>query len=156
MRHLVTITIAAMALAACHGGMAFANSSVCLVHGMSRPLGAVFGIPHGLSNAVLLPTVTAYSLSGARGRYAVVARTLGAASISDSDADAGLKLLEALQQLNDDLQVPRLRDVPNVERNRFDANLEKMAADAVASGSPGRNPLVPDTSEIVELYRRAW
>jgi alcohol dehydrogenase class IV len=45
-----------MSAAACQGGMAFSNSSVCLVHGMSRPIGAVFHVPHGLSNAVLLPT----------------------------------------------------------------------------------------------------
>ena len=55
-----------MALAACQGGMAFTNSSVCLVHGMSRPIGAVFHLPHGLSNAVLLPAVTRFSISGAK------------------------------------------------------------------------------------------
>ena len=76
-------------LAQCHGGIAFANSSDRLVHGMSRPLGAVFGIPHGLSNAVLLPTVTAYSLAGAPGRYATVARTLGIATVSESDEVPG-------------------------------------------------------------------
>jgi alcohol dehydrogenase len=147
---------AAMALAACQGGIAFANSSVCLVHGMSRPLGAVFGIPHGLSNAVLLPTVTAYSLPGAPARYADIARALGVASSSDSEADAGAQLLEALRRLNDDLEVPRLSELRGVDADRFEAGLEKMAADALASGSPGRNPRVPDASEIVELYRRAW
>ncbi|OUV67224.1 MAG: hypothetical protein CBC93_06260 [Gammaproteobacteria bacterium TMED133] len=50
-----------MMLAACRGGMAFSNSSVCLVHGTSRPIGAVFHLPHGLSNAILLRTITAYS-----------------------------------------------------------------------------------------------
>jgi alcohol dehydrogenase class IV len=147
---------AGMSLAACHGGIAFANSSVCLVHGMSRPLGAVFGIPHGLSNAVLLPTVTAYSLAGAPARYATVSRTLGIATVSDSDEVAGEKLLDALQRLNEDLQIPRLRELPNVDRERFEANLPKMAEDALASGSPARNPTVPEAAEIVELYRRAW
>src|SRR5947199_10614312 len=70
----------AMALAACQGGMAFTNSSVCLVHGMSRPIGAVFHLPHGLSNAVLLPTVTRFSVSGAQTRYAQVSREMGFAS----------------------------------------------------------------------------
>lgn len=147
---------AAMATAACQGGIAFANASVCLVHGMSRPLGAVFGIPHGLSNAVLLPVVTAYSLAGAPERYATVARTLGAAEAGDSTTHAGAKLLEALQQLNDDLEVPRLGDLPGVDRSKFDANLAKMAADALASGSPARNPVVPDASAIEEAYRQAW
>jgi alcohol dehydrogenase class IV len=147
---------AAMALAACHGGIAFANSSVCLVHGMSRPVGAVFGIPHGLSNAVLLPTVTEYSLRGAPARYAIVARALGAADIADSDADAGAKLLHSLRRLNNDLQVPRLREIPDVSRRQFDASLTKMAQDALASGSPARNPVVPEAAEIEELYRGAW
>ncbi len=147
---------AAMSVAACHGGMAFANSSVCLVHGMSRPLGAVFGVPHGLSNAVLLPTVTAYSLSGAPQRYAHVARSLGVAGADDSDADAGQLLLEALEQLNRDLEIPRLRELRGMDRERFDANLPKMAQDALASGSPARNPVVPTAEAIEELYRLAW
>jgi alcohol dehydrogenase class IV len=136
--------------------MAFANSSVCLVHGMSRPLGAVFGIAHGLSNAVLLPAVTEYSLPGAPERYATVSRTLGAATLDDSDGEAGDKLLAALQGLNNDLEVPRLRDLPGVERDRFEASLEKMAEDALTSGSPSRNPVVPSADQIVDLYRRAW
>jgi alcohol dehydrogenase class IV len=144
---------AAMALAACHGGLAFANSSVCLVHGMSRPLGAIFAIPHGLSNAVLLPTVTDYSLEGAVGRYAVVARTLGVASRDDSDEYAGRALVDAVQRLNEDLQVPRLGDL--VDADWFATSVGKMAEDALASGSPSRNPVVPTAEDIVELYRRA-
>src|SRR5581483_1121666 len=68
---------AGMMLAACQGGMAFSNSSVCLVHGMSRPIGAIFHVAHGLSNAVLLPAVTRFSIPAAVERYAVIARTLG-------------------------------------------------------------------------------
>src|SRR5437588_7825333 len=78
----------AMALAATQGGMAFSNSSVCLVHGMSRPIGALFHLPHGLSNAVLLPTVTRFSLPGAIERYATIARAMGHASEFDADESA--------------------------------------------------------------------
>jgi alcohol dehydrogenase class IV len=147
---------AGMAVAACHGGMAFANSSVCLVHGMSRPLGAVFHIPHGLSNAVLLPTVTAYSIPGAPARYAQAARDLGVAGPDHADGDACARLLDALQRLNDDLEVPRLRDLLGIDVASFDAHLEKMAGDAIESGSPARNPVVPEAHDIVDLYRRAW
>ena len=98
----------AMALAACQGGMAFSNSSVCLVHGMSRPIGAVFHLPHGLSNAVLLPTVTRFSLSGAPQRYATIARTMGVASEQDSDEAAGQTLVDGLEALNVRLAIPRL------------------------------------------------
>jgi alcohol dehydrogenase class IV len=147
---------AGMARAAYEGGAAFANSSVCLVHGMSRPLGAVFHVPHGLSNAVLLPTVTAFSLPGAPERYAEVARAFGAATEGDDTAAAGQALLDALQRLNAALEVPRLRDLRGVTREAFDAALPKMAADALASGSPDRNPVVPTQDEVEELYRRAW
>jgi alcohol dehydrogenase class IV len=105
---------------------------------------------------VLLPTVTEYSLRGAPARYATIARALGAATSSDSDPDAGAKLVEALQVLNDELEVPRLRDLPSVDPERFEASLSKMADDALASGSPARNPVVPEAAEIIELYRRAW
>ena len=55
----------AMMAAATQAGMAFSNSSVTLVHGMSRPIGAHFHVAHGLSNAMLFPAVTAFSVSGA-------------------------------------------------------------------------------------------
>src|SRR5271167_224231 len=86
----------AMMLGATMAGMAFSNASVALVHGMSRPIGAFFHVPHGLSNAMLLPAVTAFSITAAESRYAECARTIGVASQSDSDAQAGKKLVDAL------------------------------------------------------------
>jgi alcohol dehydrogenase class IV len=136
-----------MAVAACQGGMAFSNASVCLVHGMSRPLGAIFHVPHGLSNAVLLPAVTRFSLAGAADRYATIARAMG---LAPED------LVPGLQALNDRLGIPRLRALPGIDAERFEAGLAKMAADALASGSPARNPVVPTADEIVTLYREAW
>lgn len=146
---------AGMMLAACQGGMAFANSSVCLVHGMSRPIGAVFHVPHGLSNAVLLPTVTKFSWSARVERYATVARLLGC-SLQVADEYAAESLVEGLEQLNADLDVPRLRACRGVEETRFRASLTKMADDALASGSPQNNPRVPTAAEIVALYEAAW
>jgi len=146
----------AMAIAACQGGIAFSNSSVALVHGMSRPIGAVFHVPHGLSNAVLLPTVTRYSLSGAPSRYATVARAMGYAAADDSDTAAGEALVAGLESLNIRLGVPRLRDCHGIDRTRFEAMVEKMAEDALTSGSPANNPVVPDAAEIVRLYHAAW
>jgi alcohol dehydrogenase len=145
-----------MALAACQGGMAFANSSVCLVHGMSRPIGALFHLPHGLSNAVLLATITRFSLPGAIQRYATIARRMGFAGVDTSDADAADALAEGLQSLGARLGVRRLGDCAGMDRDRFESLLEKMAADALASGSPQNNPVVPSAEQIVTLYRQAW
>ena len=147
---------AGMMLAACQGGMAFANSSVCLVHGMSRPIGAVFHVPHGLSNAVLLPTVTQFSWPSSVERYATVARLLGCCPFHLPDAQAAESLVVGLQQLNADLSVPRLRECRGVEETRFRTLLPTMAADALASGSPQNNPRVPTAEEIISLYEMAW
>jgi len=138
---------AGMMLAATLGGMAFANSSVALVHGMSRPIGALFHVPHGLSNAVLLPTVTRYSLGAAPERYAAVARAAGCEPA---------KFADWLEQLNVALRLPRLSQCRGVTRPAFEAGLEKMAADALASGSPANNPRVPTAAEVVALYQEAW
>jgi alcohol dehydrogenase class IV len=146
----------AMMLASCQGGMAFANSSVCLVHGMSRPIGALYHVAHGLSNAVLLPAVTEYSIPGAPARYAAVARTMKLATDGDSDAAACSALVAGLQALNNQLEIPRLGECVQVDRKVFDERAEKMAGDALASGSPGNNPVVPDVPQIVGLYHKAW
>jgi alcohol dehydrogenase len=145
-----------MMLSATQGGMAFANSSVCLVHGMSRPLGLLFHIPHGLSNAMLLPAVTRFSLAGAEARYATVARTMGLCAADASAASAAASLVEGLEKLNARLEVPRIRDFKGATLEVFEAALEKMASDALASGSPANNPVVPTAPEIVQLYREAW
>jgi alcohol dehydrogenase class IV len=145
-----------MMLAATLGGMAFANSSVALVHGMSRPIGAVFHVPHGLSNAVLLPAVTRFSLAGAPERYATIAKTMRLCAADVPAAAAGEALLAGLSALNERLQVPRLRACHGVERAKFETSVAKMAADALASGSPQNNPVVPNAEEIVGLYEEAW
>jgi alcohol dehydrogenase class IV len=146
----------AMMLAACLGGMAFANSSVCLVHGMSRPIGAVFHLPHGLSNALLLPEITRYSLPGAATRYASVARWVGAASAAAPDDVAAAALPEYLERWNARLGIGRLRDFIDADAAAFEAKLPAMAEAALASGSPQNNPLVPTADEIIALYRKVW
>lgn len=146
----------AMAMAACQGGMAFSNSSVCLVHGMSRPLGALYHLPHGLSNAVLLPAVTRFSLAGAPARYATIARIMGLAGSNEDDATAGRKLADGLEALNEALVIPPLRECVKVGRAKFERSLEKMAGDALASGSPQNNPVMPSAEQIMALYRDAW
>jgi alcohol dehydrogenase len=146
----------AMMLAACLGGMAFANSSVCLVHGMSRPLGAIFHLAHGLSNALLLPEITRWSLRGAVARYAQIARLTGAAPMESSDERAAAALPEYLKDLNARLGIGRLRDFIKVDREVFEQKLPAMAEAALASGSPQNNPIVPSTADIIELYRQVW
>jgi alcohol dehydrogenase class IV len=145
----------AMMLAATQAGIAFSNASVALVHGMSRPIGAHFHVPHGLSNAMLLPEVTAFSLPAAEKRYAECARAIGVAGQTDSDASAGRKLVDALFRRNEELEVPSPKKYGIPEERYFSA-IEIMASQAIASGSPQNNPRVPSLEEIKELYRRVW
>lgn len=146
---------AEMMLAATQAGIAFSNASVALVHGMSRPIGAHFHVPHGLSNAMLLPVLTEFSLPGAPARYADIARAMGAATSDMSDEAAGAALVEALAGLNADLQVPSPAGY-GIDAVRYGELLPLMAEQALASGSPANNPRVPSAGEIVDLYRRVW
>jgi alcohol dehydrogenase class IV len=144
-----------MMLAATQGGIAFANASVTLIHGMSRPIGALFHVPHGLSNAMLLPEVTAWSVDHARQRYADCARAMDVAMAADSDQAACTKLVDALHALTRDLQVPGPQAF-GIDRDRWFDSLELMAAQALDSGSPANNPRVPVAQDIVRLYERIW
>ena len=146
----------AMSLAALQAGLAFTNSSVCLVHGMSRPLGLLFRLPHGLSNSVLLPAVTRFSWTGGKARYAEAARAMQIALDKTPDENACEALTEWLEELNSDLQIPRLRDCCGGDVEKFRAVLPKMATDALESGSPQNNPVVPTANQIIELFDKAW
>ncbi|MEV7775072.1 iron-containing alcohol dehydrogenase [Kitasatospora sp. NPDC086791] len=145
----------AMMLAATQAGMAFSNSSVALVHGMSRPIGAHFHVAHGLSNAMLFPAVTAFSVHAAPGRYADCARALGAATAADSDEAAADRLVEALRDLCRDLEVPTPR-VYGIDPDAWARLTPLMAEQALASGSPANNPVVPTAGQIQDLYARIY
>ena len=142
-------------LGASKAGFAFSNASVALVHGMSRPIGAHFHVAHGLSNAILLPTVTKFSINHAPSRYADCARAASWAKPDDSDTKACMKLVEGLVQLNQDVRVPSLEKQGH-SKTEYNKKIPLMAAQALASGSPQNNPRVPNVDEIMKLYEDIW
>ena len=144
-----------MMIGATQAGLAFSNSSVALVHGMSRPIGAHFHVPHGLSNAMLMPAITRFSLGGAPARYAEASRRVGFAEAGDSDPAAGAKLIAGLEAWNKELSVPTPAEFGILEEN-WNGKMALMAEQALASGSPNNNPRIPDAAEIVALYREVW
>lgn len=145
----------AMMLAATQAGIAFSNASVALVHGMSRPLGVHFHVPHGLSNAMLLPAVTAFSVSAAPERYALCARMMGLALESDTDQEAVEALVHGLKQRNAELDVPSPRQF-GIDGESYLAVIPTMTAQALASGSPQNNPRIPNADDIESIYREQW
>ena len=144
-----------MMLGSTLAGAAFSNASVALVHGMSRPIGAAYHVPHGLSNAMLLPAVTEFSIPAAAERYADCARAIGVANESDNTKVANNKLMDELYALNKELQVPSPEEF-GIEREHFFNNMQTMAEQALASGSPANNPRAPNAEEIIELYKKLW
>jgi alcohol dehydrogenase class IV len=144
-----------MMLGATQAGLAFSNASVALVHGMSRPIGAHFHVPHGLSNAMLLPAITRFSVAAAEDRYAEASRRIGFAEDRDVDAAAAAKLVAGLEALNKELAVPTPAAY-GIDEAVWNGKMELMAEQALASGSPGNNPRVPDKAEIITLYREVW
>lgn len=145
----------AMMLGATHAGLAVSNTSTALIHGLSRPVGAFFHVPHGMSNAMVLPLVTQFSLNSALPHYAAAARALGCASAADSDQIAGTKLVEAFIGLNRRLKVPTPQEF-GIDRSRYLELLPEMVRQGLASGTPANNPRVPTVAEMTRLYELAY
>ncbi|MBA7607738.1 1,3-propanediol dehydrogenase [subsurface metagenome] len=142
-------------LGATQAGIAFCNSSVALVHGMSRPIGAYFHVPHGASNAALLGVVMEFSLIGNPTRYAHIAKAMGEDISGLTDLEAAELGAEAVKRLIEDIKVPSLREL-GVDKEKLDKLAPKMTEDAIASGSPGNNPRQATKEEIIELYKLAY
>jgi len=142
-------------LASTQAGIAFSNSSVTLIHGMSRCIGANFHVPHGLSNAMLAPLVTKFSVPGAVDRYADVARSLGFCGPELPNDLAAAAVPTGLADLCTELKVPTLQEF-GVNEDAFKKVVPQMALDALASGSPNNNPIVPDPSQIEGVYNEIW
>ena len=144
-----------MALAAYEAGVCINNSSVTLVHGMSRPIGALFHVPHGISNAMLITECLRFALDGegAEERFAKIALEIGEAEKSDSTSAASKKFLDALERLTKTLSVPSLREY-GIDLEKFEASEEKMASDALASGSPANTRKAVIKEDIIAIYDR--
>ena len=122
---------------------------------MSRPIGANFHVPHGVSNAALLGVVTEFSIMGAPERYADIAAALGVSTdglTPMAAAQAGVEKIKCLVKM---LEIPALSGF-GIKKEQLDSLAMKMAEDAIASGSPGNNPRIASKEEIVALYYAAF
>lgn len=144
-----------MALAALEAGIAFNNSSVTVIHGMSRPIGALFHVAHGLSNAMLMKECLTFALSGAKERFGDLGRAVGVASENDTDAEAGRKFLAGVEALVKELDIPDLEGA-GIQREKFFELIDKMAHDAMESGSPQNTMRDITEEEVKEIYKKLW
>lgn len=142
-----------MLIAAFEAGICINNSSVTIVHGMSRPIGALFHVPHGLSNAMLLKECIGFALDGAYERFADLGRAVGAATKDDVDEMAARKFLEKLSEVCEACEVPTLKEY-GIDRDKFHAVIEKMAEDAIASGSPANTRKQVTKTDCIEIYKK--
>ena len=144
-----------MSVAALEAGIAFNNASVTLIHGMSRPIGALFHVAHGLSNAMLMKECLGFALEGAYDRFADLGRAIGAAAQEDSDQTASEKFLDAVVALTEELETPTLAEF-GIDKERFFEVIEKMAYDAMDSGSPQNTQREITQADVEAMYRNLW
>ena len=144
-----------MSIAALEAGIAFNNASVTIVHGMSRPIGALFHIAHGVSNAVLLPACMEFAIEENTARFAEIGRLMGVADESTSDQDAAKAMVKEVARFCKEVGIPTLAEL-GVKKEDFFAQLDKMADDALESGSPQNTMRIPTKEQIIEIYKKLF
>ena len=138
-----------MALGQYIAGMGFSNVGLGIVHSMAHPLGAVYDTPHGVANAIILPTVMEYNAPATGEKYREIARAMGVEGVDDMTQEEYRKAaIDAVKQLSLDVGIPQdLKEIVKPEDVQFLA--ESAYADACRPG----NPRDTSVEEIVELYK---
>ncbi|WP_143319209.1 iron-containing alcohol dehydrogenase [Clostridium sp. HBUAS56010] len=140
-----------MSIAAFEAGVCINNASVTLVHGMSRPIGALFHVPHGISNAMLITKCLSYVTDGCYDRFSEMAKAIGVCDKSMGEKEASEAFLQALDQLCNRCGIPTLYEY-GIKKEEFLAVAEKMAEDAMASGSPSNSRKEISKEDILTIY----
>ncbi|MBO4293985.1 MAG: bifunctional acetaldehyde-CoA/alcohol dehydrogenase [Alphaproteobacteria bacterium] len=157
--------------AATIAGMAFANAFLGLCHSMAHKLGAMYNIPHGIANALLIcqiirynandkPTRQAafpqYELPEAKTRYAQIAHTLYLGDEHTSEDERVQLLIEAIVKLKTDINIPNSIKEYGIDEKTFKDNLDKLALMAFDDQCTGANPVYPMIDEIKQIYLNAY
>lgn len=137
-----------MALGQYVAGMGFSNVGLGIVHSMAHPLGALYDTPHGIANAIILPTVMEYNAPASGDKYREIARAMGVKGVDDMTVEEARKAaVDAVKRLSKDVGIPdNLKDI--VKKEDLDFLSESAYADACRPG----NPRDTSVAEIKELY----
>ncbi|MBV4420202.1 iron-containing alcohol dehydrogenase [Clostridium tyrobutyricum] len=141
-----------MMLGQMYAGLAFSNSSTALVHSMSRPLGAYYGVPHGLANALLLPEVMKFNRAACADRFKTIAAAMGENTHGKSTREISYMTIDTIKNIFLETGLPiKLREV-GVDENNF----ENMAKDAIKSRTTLLNPRKPTVEQLVKIYKTIY
>lgn len=139
----------AMMIGSNFAGIAFANNRLGNIHAMSHPVSAFFNVPHGVANAVLMPTIFEFNALADEGKYAKIYQYITGKKAGDDFVPQDL--VKALRELNNDLGIaPCLADVGVTEDK-----IPQMSEDAMKSGNVAVNSRATRLKDIEELYRKA-
>lgn len=156
-----------MSLAALEAGICINNSSVTLVHGMSRPIGALFHVPHGMSNAMLLKECLTFAMEGAVEKFAALGNAIQQKGVDvpelseeekvgKSEAyNMAQRFLQAVEEICRICEIPGLEEY-GIDKKEFFPKIDKMSKDAIDSGSPANTIRMVTESDCKEIYQRLF
>ena len=139
-----------MAVAQYIAGMAFSNVGLGVVHGMAHPLGAIFDIPHGVANALLLPTIMEFNMPAALDKYVEIAKAMNVYAAGMSKEEAAQAAVKAVKELSLRIGIPQHLTELGITEN----DLDRLATAAVADVCTPGNPREVNKEIILELYKK--
>lgn len=139
-----------MAVAQYIAGMAFSNVGLGLVHGMAHPLGSLFDVPHGVANALLLPTVMEFNMTACMDKYPEIAKAMGVDTTGMSKEEASQAACDAVKALAVEVGIPQHLSELGITAADIPALSQQAIEDVCTPG----NPRVVTLEDIVELYTK--
>lgn len=138
-----------MALGQYIAGMGFSNVGLGIVHSMAHPLGALYDTPHGVANAIILPTVMEYNAPATGEKYRNIAKAMGVKGTDDMTQDEYRKAaVDAVKRLASDVGIPA--DLKEIVKEK---DIQFLSESAYADACRPGNPRDTSVEEIAELYR---
>lgn len=139
-----------MAVAQYIAGMAFSNVGLGLVHGMAHPLGSLFDIPHGVANALLLPTIMRFNMEKCLDKYPAIARAMGVDTTGMTAEEASVAACDAVQALAVKVGIPQHLSELGITENDIPRLAEQALSDVCTPGNPREVTL----NDIEDLYKK--
>ncbi|MBQ9417301.1 MAG: lactaldehyde reductase [Bacteroidales bacterium] len=139
-----------MALAQYIAAQAFSNVGLGLVHGMAHPMGSLHDIPHGVANALLLPTIMEFNMPKCIEKFGVIARTMGVDTTGMTAEQAAQAAVDAVRRLAIRVGIPQTLTELGIK----ESDIPALAAQAIADVCTPGNPRDVTEAEIVELYKK--